>query len=106
MPYDVEYTDEFETWWNRLTVRQQEDGRLVVRLLEERGTCPAGARMGTMKYRPLSELTKDWPPERVASSEAKGKKMLADLDRRDRARPRDEPTSPAPPVELRAGRRN
>lgn len=38
MSYDVEYTDEFETWWNRLTVREQEDVRPVVRLLEERGT--------------------------------------------------------------------
>ena len=38
MPYDVEYTDEFETWWNGLTVREQEDVRPVVRLLEERGT--------------------------------------------------------------------
>ena len=38
MPCDVEYTDEFETWWNGLTVREQEDVRPVVRLLEERGT--------------------------------------------------------------------
>jgi len=38
MAYDVEYTDEFETWWNGLTVREQEDVRPVVRLLEERGT--------------------------------------------------------------------
>lgn len=38
MPYDVEYTDEFETWWNGLTAREQEDVRPVVRLLEERGT--------------------------------------------------------------------
>ena len=37
MSYDVEYTDEFETWWNGLTVREQEDVRPVVRLLEERG---------------------------------------------------------------------
>ena len=38
MPCDIEYTDEFETWWNGLTVREQEDVRPVVRLLEERGT--------------------------------------------------------------------
>ena len=38
MAYDVEYTDEFETWWNGLTAREQEDVRPVVRLLEERGT--------------------------------------------------------------------
>ena len=51
--------------------------------------------MGTMKHRPFRELTKDWPPERLASSEAKVKEMLAELDRRDRERPRDERTSPA-----------
>lgn len=38
MPYEVEYTDEFETWWNRLTVREQENVWRVVRLLEERGS--------------------------------------------------------------------
>ena len=38
MSYEVKYTDEFESWWNELTVRQQEDVRPVVRLLEERGT--------------------------------------------------------------------
>ncbi len=41
MPYDVEYTDEFETWWNGLTTGAQEDVRFVVRLLGERG-----ARLG------------------------------------------------------------
>ncbi len=41
MPYDVEYTDEFETWWNGLTTGVQEDVRFVVRLLGERG-----ARLG------------------------------------------------------------
>ena len=37
--------------------------------------------MGAMKHRPFSELTKDWPPERVARNEAKVKEMLAELDR-------------------------
>ena len=37
-----------------------------------------------MKHRPFSELTKDWPPERLASSEVKVKKMLAELDRQER----------------------
>ncbi len=27
MPYDVQYTDEFKTWWHRLTVPQQEEVR-------------------------------------------------------------------------------
>ena len=36
MSHDLEYTDEFETWWNGLT-DEQEDVRFVVRLLGERG---------------------------------------------------------------------
>lgn len=40
--------------------------------------------MGTMKHRPFSELTKDWPPERLARNEAKVKEMLAELDRDER----------------------
>ena len=51
--------------------------------------------MGTMKHRPFSELTEDWPPKRVARSEAKVKKMLAELERRDRQRPQDERPTPA-----------
>ena len=43
-----------------------------------------------MKHRPFSELTKDWPPERLARNEAKVKQMLAELDRRDRKGQRDE----------------
>ena len=37
-----------------------------------------------MKHRPFSELTKDWPPERVARNEAKVREMLAELDRQQR----------------------
>ena len=50
-----------------------------------------------MKHRPFSELTKDWPPERVARNEAKVKEMLAELDRQERERTRDEHTSGAAP---------
>ena len=62
-----------------------------------------------MKHRPFNELTKDWPPERVAASEAKVKEMLAELDRQEREQIPDGRTSggrPVPPRELRAGRRN
>lgn len=48
-----------------------------------------------MKHKPFSELTKHWPPERVARNEAKVKEMLAELDRRERERPRDGRTSRA-----------
>ena len=37
MSHDLEYTDEFETWWNDLTTEEQEDVRFVVRLLGEQG---------------------------------------------------------------------
>ncbi len=50
-----------------------------------------------MKHRPFSELTKDWSPERVARNEAKVKEMLAELDRQQREKTRDERTSGAVP---------
>jgi len=37
MPWDVEYTDEFELWWNRLSEEEQESVDASVRLLEVRG---------------------------------------------------------------------
>ena len=50
-----------------------------------------------MKHRPFSELTKDWPPERVARNEAKVKDILTELDRQARERTQDERTSGAAP---------
>ena len=35
--WDVEYTDEFEVWWNALTEEEQTDIAASVGLLEERG---------------------------------------------------------------------
>lgn len=37
MAWDVEYTDEFETWWVGLTEEEQIDIDAVVGLLEEKG---------------------------------------------------------------------
>lgn len=37
MAWEVEYTNEFHTWWNTLTERQQEDVAAVVQLLTEEG---------------------------------------------------------------------
>jgi len=37
MAWDVEYTDEFETWWESLTETEQEDVDAYVRRLEARG---------------------------------------------------------------------
>jgi hypothetical protein len=35
--WSVEYTDEFEAWWNSLTLEQQEEIQAKVELLEQRG---------------------------------------------------------------------
>jgi hypothetical protein len=37
VPYEVEFTDEFEDWWNGLTADEQESVDFSVRLLEEQG---------------------------------------------------------------------
>jgi hypothetical protein len=37
MEWEVEYTDEFEHWWNRLSAEEQEDVRAYVKLLRENG---------------------------------------------------------------------
>lgn len=37
MPWEVEYTDEFERWWNGLTEEEQDSVAVGVELLEERG---------------------------------------------------------------------
>lgn len=37
MPWTVEYTDEFEAWWNDLSEDEQEDVSASVGLLERRG---------------------------------------------------------------------
>lgn len=37
MAWDIEYTDEFETWWETLSEAEQIDIDAVVRLLEARG---------------------------------------------------------------------
>lgn len=37
MEWEVEYTDEFGTWWETLTEAEQEDIAAVVELLEQKG---------------------------------------------------------------------
>lgn len=37
MAWDVEYTDEFETWWNALSEEEQDSVAVYVGLLEARG---------------------------------------------------------------------
>jgi hypothetical protein len=36
--WEVEYSDEFDLWWNGLGEDEQEDVAVVVGLLQERGT--------------------------------------------------------------------
>ncbi|MBW1891646.1 MAG: type II toxin-antitoxin system RelE/ParE family toxin [Deltaproteobacteria bacterium] len=37
MSYDVEYTDEFEAWWNSLSESEQDDVAATIMLLEDKG---------------------------------------------------------------------
>ena len=37
MHWEVEYTDEFERWWDRLTEEEQDSVAVAIELLEERG---------------------------------------------------------------------
>ncbi|MCL4854999.1 MAG: type II toxin-antitoxin system RelE/ParE family toxin [Bryobacteraceae bacterium] len=37
VPWDVEFSDEFENWWNTLTISEQEDVAAYVGMLEEAG---------------------------------------------------------------------
>ena len=37
MAWEIEFTDEFETWWDSLNEAEQEDVRASVNLLRERG---------------------------------------------------------------------
>ncbi len=48
-----------------------------------------------MEYRPFSELTKHWPPERTAKVEARVDTALAELGRQERAPASDEVPSEA-----------
>ena len=41
MPWQVEYTDQFNEWWDTLSGEQQEDLAATVELLMERGPTPA-----------------------------------------------------------------
>ena len=57
MPWGVEYTDEFEAWWEGLTDTEQESVAAVVGLLEDHGpqlgyphsSCIAMSRHGHMR---------------------------------------------------------
>ena len=60
--------------------------------------------MATMKHRPVSELTKDWPPERLAKNEARVAAALEELDQQESERTRD--AGPSQAATVKAQRRS
>ena len=59
MPYEVNFTDEFGEWWERLTVSQQEDITARAELLEELGPTlgrPVVDRVKTSAFHNMKEL--------------------------------------------------
>ena len=59
MAWNVEYTDEFEVWWNALDEGAQEDVYAGVRLLEERGPTqrhPHSSGIATSRHAHMREL--------------------------------------------------
>ena len=59
MPWEIEYTDEFEVWWNDLSVEEQEEINAKVELLEERGPLlprPHADRVHQSRHQNMKEL--------------------------------------------------
>lgn len=59
MTCKIEYTDEFEIWWNFLSEQEQENIAAVVMLLEEYGPTlpfPYSSRIGSSKHNHMREL--------------------------------------------------
>lgn len=55
----VEYTEEFESWWNRLTVGEQERIDAMVNLLRREGTAlgyPRSSQVKTSRHSHMREL--------------------------------------------------
>ena len=59
MPYEVEFTDEFEVWWNSLTEAEQESVNYGVRHLQQQGIHLARPQVDAIhgsKFNNMSEL--------------------------------------------------
>jgi len=59
MACDVEYTDEFEAWWNRLSVDEQDSVDSSVRMLSDRGVAlpfPHSSEVKGSKHGHMREL--------------------------------------------------
>lgn len=59
MPFEVNFTDEFGTWWDGLSIEQREDIAARVELLEEHGPSlgrPVVDRVATSAFHNMKEL--------------------------------------------------
>jgi hypothetical protein len=59
MTVEIEYTNEFEEWWNKLDESEQESVEAVVPLLEEHGphlNFPHSSGIALARHRPMREL--------------------------------------------------
>jgi hypothetical protein len=59
MPYEVEFTDEFESWWSGLTQAEQESVNFVVSHLQDKGfhlTRPQVDAVQGSKFKNMREL--------------------------------------------------
>ena len=59
MPWEVEFTDEFQHWWDSLDEQEQDDVALSVRRLMEFGPAlgfPHSSRVVTSRYPQMREL--------------------------------------------------
>jgi hypothetical protein len=57
--WEVEFTDEFETWWNGLTAEEQESVAFYVGLLEARGVAldhPYSSKVARSRHSRMREL--------------------------------------------------
>jgi hypothetical protein len=71
MAYEVEFTDEFQAWWNGLTAEEQESIDFSVRLLEEKGPALGRPHVGTLKasrFPNMKELRSSTTDAPIASS--------------------------------------
>jgi hypothetical protein len=59
MACQVEFTDEFEEWWNTLKTEEQETVRAYVKLLEEQGIAlkfPHSSGVATSRHEHMREM--------------------------------------------------
>src|SRR5574339_59587 len=59
MSWEVEYTDEFATWWDKLEINEQESVDVYVRLLEQKGPhlqFPYSSDVQSSRHGPMREL--------------------------------------------------